>query len=444
MPVLLSSKIIESALSRLKTFQHIYIGYSGGVDSHVLLHLCAEIPLLKDKITAVYVHHGLQAEAESWARHCEKTAQILEVGFKLLRVKAVAIRGESPEEAARNARYSALKLLVEENDVLLVAQHRDDQLETVLLQLFRGSGLPGLSGMPESMAFGRGVMLRPLLNVSKPAINAYALAHALDWVEDPSNESNHYDRNFLRNAVIPLLKQRWPVCDKTVARSARHCADAQVLVAKAAEELFLSAVNLMDKTLGISKLQLYQSAQQQLIIRQWFQYLGLKMPAQAFVNRLLSEVVEAREGSDPVLSGQGCLIRRYRDTLYCLESAEPELLQETVWPAGQASVRISNQQTLSCVLSSAGIGRKQWQSGAITVRFRSGGEKISLPGRKGRHELKKLFQEAGLPPWERERMPLVYLNDKLAAVGELWVSADVYNEKAQDCISLYRTSREYD
>ena len=383
------------------------------------------------------MHHGLQAEAESWAKHCEKTAQNLGVDFKLLRVNAVASQGESPEEAARNARYNALKSLMVIDDVLLVAQHREDQLETVLLQLFRGSGLPGLSGMPEIMAFGRGVMMRPLLNVSRLAISDYARFHALNWVEDPSNESNDYDRNFLRNAVIPLLKQRWPVCDKTVARSARHCADAQVLVSKAAEELFLSVFNSADKTLGIGQLQSYNNPQQQLIIRQWFQRLDLKMPAQAFVKRLQSEVIEAREGSDPVLSGQGYCVRRYRDKLYCLKPAAPETLQERVWPAGQTSVMVSNQQTLFCMLSSAGICRQQWQNANITVRFRRGGEKIRLPGRKGRHALKKLFQEAGIPPWERESMPLVYLDDKLAAVGELWISADFYSEKMQDCISLY-------
>ena len=438
MTKLLSSQTIESALFRFKIFRHIYIGYSGGVDSHVLLHLCAAIPALRGKITAVYVHHGLQVEAESWARHCENTAQSLGVDFKLLRVNAVANQGESPEEAARNARYSALKSLIDENDVLLVAQHRDDQLETVLLQLFRGSGLPGLSGMPESMVFGRGVLIRPLLNVSRLAINDYALAHALDWVEDPSNESNQYDRNFLRNEVIPLLKQRWPVCDKTVARSARHCADAQVLVFEAAEELFLSVFNSEDKTLSVGNLKLYKSSQQQLVIRQWFQRLDLKMPAQDFVNRLLSEVVEAREGSDPVLSGQGYCIRRYRDKLYCLKPTAPELFQECVWPAGQTSVRVSNYQTLFCGLSTAGICSERWQNTIVTVKFRRGGEKIRLPGRKGHHTLKKLFQEAGIPPWERERLPLVYLDDKLAAVGELWISADFYSEKKQDCISLTR------
>ncbi|MDD5320988.1 MAG: tRNA lysidine(34) synthetase TilS [Methylococcales bacterium] len=435
--MLLSSQIIESALSQCKTFRHIYIGYSGGVDSHVLLHLCAAITTLRDKITAVYVHHGLQADAESWAIHCDKTAQSLGVDFKLLRVNAVAIQGESPEEAARNTRYSALKSLMCIDDVLLVAQHREDQLETVLLQLFRGSGLPGLSGMPETMAFGPGVMMRPLLNVSRLAISDYARLHALDWVEDPSNQSNNYDRNFLRNAVIPMLKQRWPVCDKTVARSARHCADAQVLVSKAAEALFLSVFNSADKTLCIGQLQSYKSPQQQLIIRRWFQCLDLKMPAQAFVKRLQSEVIGARAGSDPVLSGQGYYVRRYRDKLYCLKQVAPEILQESIWPAGQTSVRVSDHQTLSCAPSSAGICRELWQHAVITVKFRRGGEKIRLPGRKGHHALKNLFQEAGIPPWERESMPLVYLDDKLAAVGERWTSADFYSEKIQDCISFY-------
>jgi tRNA(Ile)-lysidine synthase len=282
--------------------------------------------------------------------------------------------------------------------------------------------------------------MRPLLNVSKLAINDYALAHKLDWVEDPSNESNNYDRNFLRNAVIPLLKQRWPVCDKTVARSASHCADAQLVVSKVAEELFLSVFNSADKTLFAGKLRCYKSAQQQLIIRQWFQRLDLKMPAQAFVNRLLSEVVEARAGSDPVLSGQGYCIRRYRDKLYCLKSAAPEILRESIWPAGQTSVKVSGHQTLSCMLSSAGICREQWQNATVTVSFRRGGEKIRLPGRKGHHALKKLFQEAGIPPWERECMPLVYVDGRLAAVGELWISADFYSEKTQGCISLYGSS----
>jgi tRNA(Ile)-lysidine synthase len=437
MTELLSAHSITSALNQDNNPAHIYIGYSGGVDSHVLLHLCASITTIKDRIIAVYVHHGLQAEAEYWARHCKKTTESLGVGFKVLRVNALPSQGESPEEAARNARYTALKSLIDADDVLMVAQHRDDQLETVLLQLFRGSGLRGLSAMPESAAFGRGLMLRPLLNVAKSAIDDYAQKHALSWVNDPSNLSNDYDRNFLRNAVLPLLKERWPACDKTVARSARHCADAQVVVSEHAETLFRGVFNEVDKTLCIRQLTSCKTTQQALVIRQWFKKLSLKMPAQAFIERLQADVISAREDREPELSGQGYCVRRYRDKLYCLKIVTPEIVRENIWSAEQTSFGVSVNQTLFWQLSSVGIDREQWQKATIIVRARSGGEKISLPWRQGRHTLKKLFQEAGIPPWERDAIPLVYLDDKLAAVGDLWISADFYSEQAQDCISLF-------
>ena len=433
----LSADIIESALNQHKQFAHVYVGYSGGVDSHVLLHLCASIKSLGGKITAVYVHHGLQAEAESWAEHCQKNAETLGVNFTVLRVNATPRAGESPEEAARNARYTALKPLVGVDDVLLIGQHREDQLETVLLQLFRGAGLRGLSGIPESTFFGLGLMLRPLLNVAKPDIEEYAKNHDLQWVEDPSNQQNDYDRNFLRNTIVPLLKQRWESCDKTVARSAKHCAEAQVVVSAVAEELFYPVFSKSNKTLCIKQLQAQKSPRQQLIIRHWFQSLGLRMPAQAFVERIQTEVVAAREDSDPILLGQGCFIRRYRDELYCLRQTEQEmLLRDMHWPAGQTSIEFASHRTLSYLPSSTGILHEQWQKAKVSIKFRSGGEKIRLPKRKEQHSLKNLFQEAGIPPWEREKIPLVYLNDKLAAVGDLWISADFYHEKPNSCIQL--------
>jgi tRNA(Ile)-lysidine synthase len=439
---MLSSSIIESALDQVELNAHIYIAYSGGIDSHVLLHLCASIARLGDKTTAVYVHHGLQAEAGAWAEHCRKTAEALGIQFNVLRVNALAGPGESPEEAARNARYNALRALVGPNDVLLVAQHREDQLETVLLQLFRGSGLRGLSGMPECMAFGRGVMLRPLLNVSRQAIRHYAESHALSWVEDPSNLHDDYDRNYLRNTVVPLIKQRWPACDKTVARSARHCAEAQAVMSVIADDLFHAVFNEADKTLSISRLKQLNRHKQQLVIRHWFQALGLKMPGQGFVERILTQVVAASRESHPVLSGQGHDIRRYRDKLYCLKHAPKATLQDIDWPAGQALLKLTDDQYLLCQPSSAGIACERWRRARVVVRFRRGGEKILLPGREGHHALKNLFQEAGIPPWERQGMPLVYLDDQLAAVGDKWISAEFYSEETDACVRLYRKSQE--
>lgn len=434
--MLLSSKIIESALNQLVQFEHIYIGYSGGIDSHVLLHLCASTPSLKNKLTAVYVHHGLQVEADDWARHCEKTAESLGIGFVLLRVNARATPGESPEEAARNARYTALKSLINTSDVLMVAQHREDQMETVLLQLFRGGGLRGLSGMPEMMVFGQGIMLRPLLAVAKSEISDYAQTHGLIWVEDPSNQSNDYDRNFLRNTVLPLLKQRWPAVDKTVARSARHCANAQIIVSEVADALFFDVFNAADNTVCIRKLHSYGKTQQELVIRRWLQTLELKMPTQSFIDRVLNEVIAAREDSKPELAGQGYCIRRYRDKLYCLKQTRQETPQDVIWPAGEPLIKITAQQTLSIVPSSTGILLESWQQALVTVKFRRGGERIRLAGRKGHHVLKKLFQESAIPPWERDLIPLVYLDDTLAAVGDYWISAEFYSEATDACISL--------
>jgi len=438
----LSASIIESLLSQHNPLAQLYVGYSGGIDSHVLLHLCASIQALSGKITAVYVHHGLQAEAESWTEHCKKIADSLGVNFIMLRVDATATAGESPEEAARNARYTALKPLIAVDDVLLIGQHRDDQLETVLLQLFRGAGLRGLSGIPETSFFGLGLMLRPLLNVSKIDIIDYAQTHQLHWIEDPSNEQNNYDRNYLRNTVIPLLKQRWESCDKTVARSAKHCAEAQIIVSAVADELFCPVFSQANKTLCISQLQAHKSPRQQLIIRHWFQSLGLRMPAQAFVERIQTDVIAAREDADPMLLGQGCFIRRYRDKLYCLRQSEQETPEDMHWSAEQNFITFATHRKLSYAPSSTGILYEQWQKEKITVKFRSGGEKIRLPNRKEHHSLKNLFQEAGIPPWERHLTPLIYLNNKLAAVGELWISADFYHEKSNGCIRFSLQSEE--
>jgi len=437
MAELLSSLSIESALTQYHNPPHIYIGYSGGIDSHVLLHFCASMARLKEKITAVYVHHGLQLEADAWAEHCKKTATDLGVDFKVIRVDAIAGQGESPEEVARNARYTALRTLIETDDLLLVAQHREDQLETVLLQLFRGSGLSGLSAMPAFMDFGKGVLLRPLLDTPKIAVEDYAKLHNLSWIEDPSNQNNNFNRNFLRNAIVPLLKQRWPACDKTVARSAGHCAEAQLLLSEQAKKLFLPIFNGLDETLSISQLIAYSFTQQRLVIREWFQILNLKMPSQAFIERIQSDVISARPDSDPLLSGKDYCIRRYRDKLYCLKVGRAEKIVASIWPKMQTSFSFSAGQALCFMPSSAGICYEKWQKSTVVVKARSGGEKISLPGRKGHHDLKQLFQEAGIAPWERAGIPLIYLDDKLAVVGDLWISADFYSEKEQRCISFF-------
>ncbi|MSR17329.1 MAG: tRNA lysidine(34) synthetase TilS [Methylococcaceae bacterium] len=309
---------IIAALAVFSELNHIYIGYSGGVDSHVLLDSCASLPELKLKITAIYIHHGLQKEADDWASHCQKIAENKGVSFLEIRVDVEKNNGESPEESARNARYSAFKNLLHENDVLLIAQHREDQLETVLLQLFRGSGLKGLAGMPEKMFFGAGWLCRPLLNISKAEIDTYAVENELVWIEDPSNRSLIYDRNFLRQEIIPHLKKRWQSLDKTVARTATHCAEAETLISKIAQTEFETVFNFDNKTLNIPQLLTYSQTEQRLILRQWFDVLGLKMPSQDFLQRILNEVVGAKNDRHPLLHKKGVTFCRKKQSLVML------------------------------------------------------------------------------------------------------------------------------
>ncbi|MFI3137804.1 MAG: tRNA lysidine(34) synthetase TilS, partial [Methylococcaceae bacterium] len=419
------------------------VAYSGGVDSHVLLHLCTTIPALRPRLTAVYVHHGLQAVAEDWAQHCAQVAMHLGVAFVCLRVNATAAVGVSPEEAARDARYQAFATLLSHNDVLLLGQHQDDQLETVLLQLFRGAGLQGLAGMPLVAKLGQGRSLRPFLTVAKQAILNYAEQHQLAWVEDPSNQSNAFDRNLLRNAVLPLLTARWPMLASTVARSAKHCAQAHTAL-QVQTELSLAAVwDAPTQSINLTQLRQHSAYQQRLVLRQWLQTFGLKMPSEAVLSALFEQVIAAEPSRDPELIYQTMRIRRYRQQLYCLPLA-PASTQRTpvplIWPADQSSLRIDAHSHLQWVAATKGIHRDYWRDAEVTVRFRVGGEKIALLGREGRQSLKKLYQEAAIPPWQRATLPLIYLNDQLAAVADRWVSREVWTEDADKALQVIWTS----
>lgn len=414
----------------------IFVAYSGGVDSHVLLHLCASKSVYRDKVVAVYVHHGLQAEADAWSLHCRHVAETLGVGFRELRVDARPKKRQSPEEAARIVRYRALAELVLQHDVLLVAQHNEDQLETVLLQLFRGSGVAGLAAMPECMPFGQGVLLRPLLGEDKRNIVHYAESHGLAWVEDPSNQTVDYDRNFLRNTIIPLLKQRWPAIAKTVSRSARHCAEAAGLLDHLADSLLADVCDKQDKSLVIDRLLSLDKSRRNLVLRHWFELNGLKPPGEKILRSVIGEVIGAKADAVPEIRYQGWMIKRFRGRLYCITGNL--LLQDKYrsWPRDINIIRRSNGYRLRLIPADTGIPVRIWRDVEVTVRLRQGGEVLELPGRKGRHDLKKLFQELSVPPWLRPVVPLIYLNGQLAAVAGFCVAAQFYSAGGEPCYRI--------
>jgi tRNA(Ile)-lysidine synthase len=321
--------------------------------------------------------------------------------------------------------------------MLLLGQHREDQLETVLLQLFRGAGLAGLAAMPEQISFGKGSLLRPLLDISQQEIKAYATEHKLIWIEDPSNLQNDFDRNYLRNEVIPLIKKRWLAVDKTVFRSAKHCAQAQIFISRQAESLFPTVFNDQDGTLLIAELKNLSDYEQTLVIRMWLYQIVQKMPSEHLIIQVRKEIILSHQDRNPQLQWQNKTIRRYQEKLYCLPNLLTVDRNETlIWPSGQAILHLPNNGLFQISHASSGINAEIWRKSAqIEVRYRQGGESIYLPGRNGRHQLKKLFQEDAIPPWQRANVPLLFLDGKLAVIGNYWVSAEFYVQQG-DCMKL--------
>lgn len=417
------------------TAKTLYVAYSGGVDSHVLLHLLANT-CFHSKIVAIYINHGLQTVAGEWGEHCERVCEQLQLSFKAISVNVSRLGGESLEEAARNARYEAFKQIVAEDDVLLTAQHRDDQAETFLLQVLRGSGVAGLASMSMQAKFGEGVLLRPLLDVPRAEILEYANAQQLAWIEDPSNQQDNFDRNYLRQHVMPMLRERWPAVDKTVARSAEHCAEALGYIDSFAD-LHLGRVLDSDSLLDCSILREYKPNQQLLLVRHWLREFGLKPPSQAVTKAIIQQIVNARSDADPFLYIQGYEIRRYRNKLYCIAShlLRQSSLSVQVWLKSQQNLVLDNGQKLLAEHASIGINAEDWRDREVVIKPRQGGEKLRLPNRQGRHELKKLYQEAGIPPWERDMRPIIYLDGEIAAVAGLWVDVAFWGEN-MDCIQV--------
>ena len=425
----LSLEHFRSVLRSVPCPLRYWIAYSGGLDSHVLVHLCAHIQSAKrlpSSFLAVHIHHGLQPQADAWAGHCRRVCANLNIQFLEIRVDARPQPGQSPEEAARNARYRAFRSVMHKGDVLLTAQHQDDQAETVLLQLMRGAGLAGIAAMPLQANFAPGLLLRPLLQYSRDSLRSYALAHRLDWVEDPSNRELGYDRNFIRQSVLPLLAGRWPGIGKVLGRTASHCAEALQHLEDLAEELYQASVHTDGHTLRIDTLKTYKAADQRLVLRYWLKHEGFRMPTAAILQRILNEVLSAGEDRTPLVSWSEGEIRRYRDQLFVMRPLpSPDNSQSMVWNGRDALDLPHGNGQLSVirVTESKGIAQSRWDCAKILVRYRQGGESCTLPGRHGTHSLKKLFQECGIPPWERNRMPLIILDGQLAAIGERWVCA---------------------
>ena len=427
-----NSQVLLSRLAKLAEGidkpRRFLVAFSGGMDSTVLLHsLAASADKHRTPILALHINHGLHDEAPEWEAHCRSLAAGLGVPFVSEAVEVDDKSGLGLEAAARQARYDAFRPFVEEGDWLLSAHHEDDQAETLLLNLMRGSGLAGLAGIGAIQSFARGMLVRPLLGVSGASIEVYAEEHELRWIDDPTNLDTRFDRNFLRQEIIPALAQRWPGVSERLGRSAELAGEASELLNDLAE-LDLAAVSTGAKPdrLDINGLKSLSEKRQRNVLRHAARKCGLPAPPATRLYQITHELIPAREDAQPLVGWPGAEIRRYRDKLYLLAETTPEeklavteLVPDGCWldlGGGKGQMRLEAGVD-------GGIDREAVKRG-LSLRFRQGGEEFCPAGRKRTHKLKKLLQEDGVVPWMRQCIPLLYSRDRLVAVGDLWVAAD--------------------
>ena len=413
------------------------VAFSGGLDSTVLLDMLRR--LRPGSVRAVHINHGLQAEAADWGRHCERIAHAMAVPCTVIRAQVETRPGESVEALARLARYGALAENLDSNETLVTAHHQEDQLETVLLALVRGSGVHGLAAMASSGTMLGMPLIRPLLDTRRAELEAYARAAGLEWVEDPSNLDTAFDRNFLRHQVLPVLQQRWPAAARGATRSARLSAAAmQLLDERAAEDL---AGRYLGCCLQVSALRVLGRERRANALRWFCRHLELAVPSESQCHEALASLLVDRDDAEPLAAWPGVRIRRYRGLLYLYaEQADPARLASLaplVWAGA-----FDGSELLVCavrgrvrLVAAPGPGlASDYQAAAVELRFRSGGEKLRCrPGGPTR-ELKKLLQEMGVLPWMRSNIPLLYVDNQLAAVGSLWLNHDhpaVVNENGR-------------
>jgi len=401
------------------------VAYSGGMDSHVLLHVAVDLLGADDTMTlrAVHVDHALHEDSVEWTRHVATVAASLGVVLATHRVQ-VAETGEGPEAAARAARYGAFAAELRPGEHLLLAQHAGDQAETFLMQALRGSGPDGLASIPRKRAFAAGVMARPLLGCPREALAAEAEAAGLRWIEDPSNDDLSFDRNYLRHEILPRLEARWPAATRTLGRTAlRASAASQTLLGIAQEDLGQVRVRGVGE-LSVSELRVLPRERAYNVLRLWVRQAGLRMPRLQDLVQVLDTLVRARDDSGGIVGVRDYELRRYRDRLYLLEPQfeTPDFEHEWRAPFVDLAVPEAGLELTREACHRQGIALPA--SGSVTVRSREGGELIRLGEPAFHKEVKKLLQESGVPPWRRAAIPLLYIDGRLAAVWNLAVAAD--------------------
>ncbi len=344
------------------------------------------------------------------------------------------------EAAARKARYAVFEQLLEKSDCLLLAHHLNDQAETLLLQLARGAGINGLAAMVEVKQYARGVLARPLLQQSRQSLKDYAQLHQLKWIEDESNRNLTFSRNYLRHQVIPLLQKRWPAIISKLADTSKHCQQAQANLDDLARIDCPALDGPLAKELPLAGIKALKPARISNVLRVWLKMNQIRLPSAPTFNRLIHEVIEASSEANPQISWDDIIIRRYQETLYVVSNLKPILPTFYSWPSFPEPLDLGEER--GCLLATPVVkGLVIPAQSKVEVRFRQGGELFRWHGQT--KQLKKLFQEWQIPPWLRDHIPLLYVDDQFAsvvgyAISDIFYQYD-YNLSYEICLRVKRS-----
>jgi len=403
--------ILEQIIQKSTT---IWIAYSGGLDSQVLLHLCVQSKYT-NKIKAIHIHHGLSKNADNWVEHCKEICQNFKIHLITKCIQINKLKKESLENIARQQRYEIFEELLEENDVLLMAHHADDQAETFLLRALRGSGIEGLSAIPQQRKLGKGILYRPLLNFSRVELQKYAHENNLKWIEDESNQSEEFDRNFLRKQIIPVLKNRWKGLEKTLCRTAHIQTETAQLLLEVAQQDLAQCIGENNFILKIEKLLQLSEQRQANLLRFWLKNLGFEIPSRIKIKQIQEDILLSKIDRQPCVTWKNVEIRRYRQHLYAMSPLPsiPSQYIEFNWDLKE-DLKLPFGE-LKAEKEKFGLPNNTYQ-----IRFRKGGETCFVY--RQHHEVKKLLQEKGVPTWLRAFIPLIYHENILVAIPNVVIA----------------------
>ena len=404
-------------LKNLPASEKYWIAYSGGMDSSVLLHLFYSISdKLNKPVEVIYVDHGLNPKSQKWGKFCINQSQEYGFSFKELVIDEEYKKGESIEAWAREKRYELVNEAISDKDIVFTGHHQDDQVETFFLQALRGSGPRGLSSMPNLKKMNKGLLARPLLNYSRDALLQYAKNNNLNWCEDESNQKQQFDRNYLRQSVLPIVEARWPTYRDTINRLLNHQQEYTSLLDEVAGKDLKNSIGTENNCLVLSKVNDLSFIRQKNLIYFWLNKLNLDLPAAKHMNNIIHEIINIDTDKSPCINWTNVELRRYRDLLYAgKKMSNIDIESVIMWDISKPVSFL--EETLSAqIVTGNGLSEHKTKNSKLEIRHRQGGEKINPVNLNHSKTIKQLFQENGVLPWFRDRIPLIYIDENLAAI----------------------------